>query len=89
MTTTVGANFYNSLDLPWVPSINADQNLGGAIAWGSSEVPLIMVVVALVIQWSRQDRRSAVRSDRHADASYGDDQMDAYNNMLRELAKER
>ena len=89
MTTTVGANFYNSLDLPWVPSINADQNLGGAIAWGSSEVPLIMVVVALVIQWSRQDRRTAVRSDRHADASYGDDQMDAYNNMLRELAKKR
>ena len=89
MTTTVGANFYRSLALPWVPSINDDQHLGGAIAWGSSEVPLVMVVIALVIQWARQDRRSAVRSDRHTDAGYGDDQMDAYNNMLRELAKKR
>lgn len=89
MTSTVGANFYRSLALPWVPSINDDQHLGGAIAWGSSEVPLVMVVIALVIQWARQDRRTAVRSDRHADAGYGDDQMDAYNNMLRELAKKR
>ncbi len=89
MTTTVGANFYRSLALPWVPNINDDQHLGGAIAWGSSEVPLVMVVIALVIQWSRQDRRSAVRSDRHTDAGYGDDQMVAYNNMLRELAKKR
>ncbi|MCH9720773.1 MAG: cytochrome c oxidase assembly protein [Actinomycetia bacterium] len=89
MTTTVGANFYRSLALPWVPSINDDQHLGGAIAWGSSEVPLVMVVIALVIQWARQDRRSAVRSDRHTDAGYGDDQMDAYNNMLRELARKR
>ena len=70
MTTTVGANFYRSLALPWVPSINDDQHLGGAIAWGSSEVPLVMVVIALVIQWARQDRRTAVRSDRHADAGY-------------------
>ena len=89
MTTTVGANFYRSLALPWVPSINDDQHLGVAIAWGSSEVPLVMVVIALVIQWARQDRRTAVRSDRHADAGYGDDQMDAYNNMLREMAKKR
>ncbi len=89
MSTTVGANFYRSLALPWVPSINDDQHLGGAIAWGSSEVPLVMVVIALVIQWARQDRRSAVRSDRHTDAGYGDDQMDAYNNMLRELARKR
>ncbi len=89
MTTTVGGNFYRSLALPWVPNINDDQHLGGAIAWGSSEVPLVMVVIALGIQWARQDRRSAVRADRHADAGYGDDQMDAYNNMLRELAKKR
>ncbi len=89
MTSTVGENFYRGLALPWVPSINDDQHLGGAIAWGASEVPLIMVVVALVTQWARQDRRLAVRSDRHADSSYADDEMEAYNNMLRELAKKR
>ena len=86
--TTVGGNFYRSLALPWVPDINADQHLGGAIAWGASEVPLVMVVIALVTQWARQDRRESVRSDRHVDAGY-DDEMDAYNNMLRELTRQR
>ena len=86
--SAVGANFYRGLALPWVPDINADQHLGGAIAWGASEVPLVIVVIALVTQWARQDRRESVRSDRHADAGYDDD-MDAYNNMLRELARHR
>ncbi len=86
--STVGGNFYRGLALPWVPDINADQHLGGAIAWGASEVPLVMVVIALVTQWARQDRRESVRSDRHADAGY-DDEMAAYNNMLRELARHR
>ena len=84
----MGANFYRGLALPWVPDINADQHLGGAIAWGASEVPLVIVVIALVTQWARQDRRESVRTDRHADAGY-DDEMDAYNNMLRELARHR
>ena len=47
-----------------------------------------MVVIALVAQWARQDRRTSARSDRHADAGYDDD-ADAYNNMLRELARGR
>ena len=89
MTSTVGGNFYRSLALPWVGSINEDQHLGGAIAWGASEVPLVVVVIALVTQWARQDRRDAVRSDRHSESSYADDEMVAYNNMLRELAKNR
>ena len=86
--STVGENFYRSLALPWVPDINADQHLGGAIAWGASEIPLVMVVIALVTQWARQDRRDAARSDRHADAGYDDD-LEAYNNMLRELSRHR
>jgi cytochrome c oxidase assembly factor CtaG len=86
--SAVGGNFYRALALPWVADINADQHLGGAIAWAASEVPLVMVVVALVTQWARQDRRESVRSDRHADAGY-DDEMAAYNNMLAELARHR
>ncbi|MDH6245950.1 cytochrome c oxidase assembly protein [Mycobacterium sp. OTB74] len=89
MTSTIGGPFYRFVDLPWLHSINADQHLGGAIAWGSSELPVIVVVIALVSQWARQDRRAAVRTDRHADASYGDDDLDAYNAMLRELAQGR
>jgi putative copper resistance protein D len=86
--STVGGNFYRSLALPWVPDVNADQRLGGAIAWAAGEIPLVIVVIALVAQWARQDRRASTRSDRHVDAGYDDD-MDAYNNMLRELARHR
>ena len=89
MTETIGGSFYKFVGLPWLPSINGDQHLGGAIAWGSSELPVIVVVIALVAQWARQDRRAATRSDRHADADYGDDDLDAYNAMLRELAQGR
>ena len=87
-TSAVGGNYYRMLDLPWVQNLSDDQRLGGAIAWGASEVPLVMVVVALVTQWARQDRRTSTRSDRHEDAGYDDD-MDAYNNMLRELTRQR
>lgn len=88
MTSIIGESFYGKLNLPWLQSLLDDQHLGGAIAWGSSELPVIVVVVALVIQWARQDRKVATRTDRHADAHYDDD-LDAYNAMLRELSKTR
>ncbi|WP_059020613.1 cytochrome c oxidase assembly protein [Mycobacterium sp. M26] len=88
MTSVMGESFYSKLDLPWLSSLLDDQHLGGAIAWGSSELPVIVVVVALVVQWARQDRKVATRTDRHADANYDDD-LDAYNAMLRELSKTR
>ena len=50
---------------------------------------MVVVVIALVAQWARQDRRAASRADRHADADYADDDLDAYNAMLRELARQR
>ena len=86
-TTAVGGDYYATMALPWISDLTDDQHLGGAIAWGASEVPLVMVVIALVTQWARQDRRTSARSDRHADAGYDDD-ADAYNNMLRELARQ-
>ncbi|WIM89988.1 cytochrome c oxidase assembly protein [Candidatus Mycobacterium wuenschmannii] len=89
MTSTIGDRFYRNVDLPWLSSLSADQHLGGAIAWGSSELPVILVVIALVAQWARADRRAATRSDRHADSDYADDELDAYNAMLRELSRNR
>jgi putative copper resistance protein D len=48
-------------------------------------LPLLIVVIALLIQWSRQDERSARRADRRADSD-GDAELTAYNEMLRRLA---
>ena len=89
MTSVLGGDFYRSLDLPWVPNLGDDQNVGGAIAWGSSELPILIVVVALVTQWARDDRRAATRQDRHAVRTDADDELDAYNAMVRQLARGR
>lgn len=89
MASAIGGTFYRSIHLPWLPSIIADQHLGGAIAWSSTELPVIIVIVALAVQWARQDRRIANRTDRHADSDYADDELDAYNAMLRELSRIR
>jgi cytochrome c oxidase assembly factor CtaG len=88
MTSSLGESFYRSVNLPWLQSISDDQHMGGAIAWGSSELPVIIVVIALVAQWARQDRRTGAREDRHSDRGYDDD-LDAYNAMLSELARNR
>ncbi|WP_422742814.1 cytochrome c oxidase assembly protein [Mycobacterium sp. WMMD1722] len=88
MTDLLGGTFYRQAGLPWMANLTDDQHLGGAIAWGASELPVIIVVVALVAQWARQDRRAGVRHDRHADSGYDDD-LDAYNAMLAELARTR
>ncbi|WP_084459233.1 cytochrome c oxidase assembly protein [Mycolicibacterium houstonense] len=88
MSSALGDTFYRSVNLPWLQSISDDQHVGGAIAWGSSELPVIIVVIALVAQWVRQDRRMGARQDRHNDLGYDDD-LDAYNAMLRELSRTR
>lgn len=81
----IGGDFYRTLALPWLSDPLRDQQLGGGLAWASGEVPLLLVVIALLVQWSRQDERSARRDDRRADAD-GDADLGAYNAMLRRLA---
>ena len=86
--TVIGEGYYRALALPWVPDPLADQKLGGGLAWASGEIPLLLVLIALLVQWSRQDERSARRDDRRADAD-GDADLAAYNAMLRRLAAQR
>ncbi|MGV9712906.1 cytochrome c oxidase assembly protein [Gordonia sp. NPDC003424] len=87
MSSLIGGTFYQYLRLPWLADLHSDQFLGGAIAWGASEVPALLVVIALVSQWATSDRRSARRADRHADAY--NDELSSYNQMLAELSKHR
>lgn len=84
--TVIGESFYRSLALPWVPELLADQRLGGGLAWASGEGPLIVVLLALLVQWSRADSRTARRVDRKADSD-GESELAAYNAMLRQMAE--
>ncbi|WP_446223078.1 cytochrome c oxidase assembly protein [Nocardia sp. IBHARD005] len=88
MTTVIGERFYTNLQLPWGIDLLADQRAGGGIAWVAGEVPVLIVVGALLSQWVAQDRRTAVRTDRKDD-TYGDSDLDAYNAMLAELTRTR
>jgi putative copper resistance protein D len=83
--TVIGGDFYRALALPWVPDLLEDQRLGGGLAWASGEIPLLLVVIVLLVQWSRHDERSARRDDRRADHD-GDSDLQAYNAMLRRLS---
>lgn len=88
MSGVIGEGFYRTLALPWVGDLLSDEHTGGAIAWVSGEVPLLLVALSLLTQWSRQDERTATRADRHADSD-GDTELQAYNAMLTELARSR
>ena len=64
--------------------------MGGAIAWAAGELPLVIVMLALLVQWARGDDRTARRLDRAAelDGSNGlGADLVAYNAMLAELSR--
>lgn len=86
--TVIAGDFYRLLaqGLPWAPNLLADQRLGGGLAWASGELPLLVVLIALLIQWASADERAGRRSDRRAEAD-GDADLAAYNEMLRRLAE--
>ncbi|PXX59811.1 putative copper resistance protein D [Nocardia tenerifensis] len=86
MTTVLGGWFYRGLGLGWNGDLLGDQRTGGSLAWASGEVPLVVVMMALLIQWSRSDRRLAQRTDRAADRDH-DAALAAHNAMFAELAK--
>ncbi|CAN3129997.1 cytochrome c oxidase assembly protein [Mycobacterium sp. smrl_JER01] len=84
--TVLAEGFYRSLQLSWHTDLLGDQRLGGGIAWAAGEVPLVVVLLALFVQWRRTDDRTARRLDRAADRD-DDADLAAYNAMLSELAR--
>ncbi|MFD6279565.1 cytochrome c oxidase assembly protein [Streptomyces sp. NPDC060209] len=62
----------------------SDQSAAGGIAWAFSEIPSVLVLIALVFQWYRSEQRTARRSDRAADRD-GDQELKAYNAYLASL----
>ncbi|RRR47865.1 copper resistance protein CopD [Mycolicibacter terrae] len=86
MHKVLGEWFYAGLRLPWHTDLAGDQHLGGGITWAAGELPLVVVMIALLVQWQRSDRRTAKRLDRSADRDE-DAELVAYNAMLAEAAR--
>ncbi|MGV9253470.1 cytochrome c oxidase assembly protein [Streptomyces sp. NPDC003697] len=62
----------------------SDQSAAGGIAWAFSEIPSVLVLLALLYQWYRSEQRQARRKDRAADRD-GDKELEAYNAYLASL----
>jgi putative copper resistance protein D len=92
MTTTVMAeDFYRILQRPYAIDLLADQHLGASIGWASGDVPMLIVMIAMFVQWVGADEREARRSDRRqeraAASGQGSDELADYNAYLASLQR--
>jgi putative membrane protein len=69
----------------WGINPYSDQNTAGSLAWAFGELPTILVLLVLFVQWRKSDDREAVRKDRQADRD-GDSELNDYNDYLAGLA---
>lgn len=81
MSEPLAESYYLSLQLPFPVDLMEQQHTGGAIAWGLSEIPLVLVSIMHGVQWAKQDRKEQKRYDRKAERD-NDAELEAYNAML-------
>ena len=79
-TVLLAPDYYRRLDRPYWTDLLADQHLGGGIGWAMGELPILLVLGAVFVQWARSDAREASRFDRA-----NDDELDRYNARLAQL----
>lgn len=84
----LGMEYYGRFDVPWLSSLEDDQYAGGGVAWALGEIPTLLVLVALTVQWARDEERAERRRERHSRRDGSDDaDMDAYNAYLASLER--
>ena len=86
MSVSLIVHFYSTPNMHWGITPLADQGLGGGIAWGFTELPTLIVLGVLFLQWQRSESRHELTSNRKADAN-GDADRVAYNQFLSSLAR--
>ena len=86
-TALLAPDYFGALGLPWGVDALADQGAGGEITWGIGEIPTLGLAIAVALAWSRDDERTARRTDRAADRD-DDAELKAYNAMLERISRE-
>ena len=79
--TLLAPQWWASLGRTDTAALLADQQRGGAIAWGAGDLPSLLLGVALLVGWVRSDRQTSKRLDRQADRD-DDAELKAYNARL-------
>ncbi|MFI6786535.1 cytochrome c oxidase assembly protein [Nonomuraea sp. NPDC050383] len=83
--TVIASDWYEQLGRTWGGPLIDEQRDGGAIAWGFGEIPTLIVLLAIAVQWYGDEDRKARRGDRRADRGARDPELDAYNAYLARL----
>jgi putative copper resistance protein D len=81
----VAGDYYALLgsEIAWLPDTLVDQRTAGGITWGFGEIPALVVLIALLVQWARSDERESRRRDR----KQTDPELEQYNAFLASLAE--
>ncbi|WP_405823590.1 cytochrome c oxidase assembly protein [Streptomyces sp. NBC_00838] len=84
-TDIIGEGWWTDVGRTWGASLADDQYNGGAIAWATGDIPVLITTIILAAQWVRSDAREARRIDRRIDRGDANDPLAAYNSYLASL----
>jgi cytochrome c oxidase assembly factor CtaG/putative copper export protein len=85
-TTLLAPTFFQGLHVPWVADLLADQQQGGAVAWGVGELPTLILALLVARAWVHSDGAETRRLDRQAERD-DDAALKAYNAHLASISK--
>ena len=80
-TSPIAPEWYSVVQPPWITDPVRDTVEAGQFAWGLAEIPSLIVLIAIAVQWARSDDREAARKDRQAERD-DDAELRAYNERL-------
>jgi len=83
-TTPIGNAWYSQVQPPWLLNQLDATYTGGGIAWAVGELPTLMLLIIVAVQWSRDDARTAKQVDRAADRD-DDAVLKEYNERLAKM----
>ncbi|NUU07261.1 cytochrome c oxidase assembly protein [Leifsonia sp. C5G2] len=84
MSVALTVGFYRHPIPGWGIAPLADQAVGGGIAWGFTEIPTLIVLGVIFLQWQRSDERRTRRLERSS--ARAEAERAAYNDYLARLA---
>jgi cytochrome c oxidase assembly factor CtaG/putative copper export protein len=84
--SVLGQSYWSQLHRPYQQSLLDDQQLAGSVSWALGEIPMLVVIAAIFVQWLWSDTREARRHERReALRPAGDTELDSYNRYLGRL----
>ena len=87
-TALLVPRWFGLMGRPWSPDALLDQQVGGELAWGIGEIPVVLLAIGVAMAWRTAEERVAERTDRQAGRDH-DAELEGYNAMLAGLERDR